>query len=61
MIPTFMDRVKARMCQWFGHKESLDAANQSISCTRCRRLLAGPLNMEAYLRSRKSGKAVKEV
>lgn len=53
---TFADRMRARMCQWFGHKEKHRPNSQSIVCTRCRRLLAGPLNMEAYLRSRKRGR-----
>lgn len=46
MRPPLLDRIKARLCQWFGHR--LDDDGYSISCHRCRRLLAGPLNRHEW-------------
>lgn len=48
MREPFWDRMKQRMCRWFGHREVWSINSRAISCGRCRRLLRGPLNLTEF-------------
>jgi hypothetical protein len=43
MRPGWCGRVKEWCCRHFGHRLMRNPLNQTIVCTRCQVLLAGPL------------------
>jgi hypothetical protein len=43
MRPGWRGRVKEWCCRHFGHRLMRNPLNQTIVCTRCQVLLAGPL------------------
>jgi hypothetical protein len=46
MRAPLMERIKAWICDRFGHRPVVN--EYDVTCKRCRRLLAGPLQMDAW-------------